>query len=343
MRWSVATEDGIWVQPTVIGEQFVQTRSGSDAEMISDPVMDHAHECSGRPRIAVLIPAYNEGLTIGSVVLQARKHADMVLVVNDGSKDRTSEIARGAGAKVIDRWENGGKASALRAGFDELKRHDLDIVVMMDGDGQHDVGDISALIAPLLEDEADLVIGSRFLNPDNLIPLYRQVGQQVLNIMTNIGLSEKITDTQSGLRAFNRKTLLNMDFMSEGYAVEQDMLLHCSDKGLRIAEVPISVRYDVPNGHKQGSLSMGIRLFRSIISTLGYKRPLLVFGVPGSVLFSFGLIIGLLTFLDTFVMGAWALQGLATVFMITTGAALMIYAILLNSLSSMARVKDSMM
>lgn len=325
----------------MVADGFIECgKSDLNLDGISNSVADNIFTHTGKPSIAVIIPAYNEELTIGSVVLQARRHANVVFVVNDGSKDRTSEIARAAGAEVIDCLKNGGKASALRIGFNELKKRDLDVVVMMDGDGQHDVRDINALIAPILENEADLAIGSRFMKEDNSIPLYRQVGQRILNRMTNISSSKKVTDTQSGFRAFNRKTLLNMNFQSKGYAVEQDMIIHCSDSGLRITEVPISVRYDVPNGHKQGSLRMGIALLNSVVSTIGYKRPLLLFGIPGFVFFSAGIIMGALTLVDVFLIGTWVLQSLIAGFMIIVGTTLVVSALSLNSLSLMMKAKD---
>jgi glycosyltransferase involved in cell wall biosynthesis len=337
----VAIDGGEWVQPIATDDFITHGKADPDFDGIADSVVDHIFTHTGKPYIVVLIPAYNEELTIGSVVLQARRHANVVLVVNDGSKDRTSEVARAAGAEVIDCLRNGGKASALRIGFNELKKRDHDVVVMMDGDGQHDVRDINALITPILENEADLTIGSRFMKKDNSIPLYRQVGQRILNRMTNIGSSKKVTDTQSGFRAFNRKTLLNMNFQSTGYAVEQDMIIHCSDSGLRITEVPISVRYDVPNGHKQGSLRMGMGLLNSIISTIGYKRPLLLFGVPGFVFFSAGLVMGVITLLDVFSIGTWVLQSLMAGFMIIVGTTLVVSALSLNSLSLMMKANKS--
>ena len=279
-----------------------------------------------------------EDLTIGSVVLQARKHACAVFVINDGSRDKTSEIARAAGAEVIDHIANKGKAAALRTGFNVLRKRNFDLIVMMGGDGQHLMDDIDALIAPLLDHKADLVIGSRFLKKDNSIPYYRQVGQRILNRMTNFSSSEKVTDTQSGFRAFNRKALDKMDFPSQGYAVEQDMIIHCSERGLRIVEVPISVRYDVPNGHKQGSLRMGLGLLNNIVSTVGYKRPLLLFGIPGAILCSAGFIFGLLTIFEKYLLGGWLMQGLIAGFMIIVGTTLAVSALSLNSLSMLMRM-----
>lgn len=337
----MATESGDWVQPIINDEQLVRSRGGPDAEIISDSVVDHILEHSRKPGIAVLIPAYNEGLTIGSVVLQARKHADLVLVINDGSRDKTSEVAQAAGAEVIDHMENGGKAAALKTGFDELLKKDCEIIVMMDGDGQHSVDDIDDLIAPILNDQADLVIGSRFLKKDNSIPLYRQVGQRILNRITNASSSVKVTDTQSGFRALNRRALQSMDFHSQGYAVEQDMIVHCSDQGLRIKEVPISVRYDVPNGHKQGSMKMGLNLLKQVVATIGYKRPLLLFGIPGTILCLIGVIIGIFTLFEVYFIGSWLMQSLLAGFMVMVGSNLAISALTLNSLSTLVRMSRS--
>lgn len=337
----MAIEGGEIVEfPLEKGKEY-SNRSESDVDAISDALASHILSPCEKPEIAILIPAYNEELTIGSVVLQARKHARTVIVVNDGSKDKTSEIARAAGAEVIEHIKNEGKAAALRTGFNELKKRDYETFVMMDGDGQHLMADIDVMIAPLLEKKADLVIGSRFLKKDNSIPYYRQVGQRVLNRMTNVGTSEKVTDTQSGFRAFNRKALDHMDFPSQGYAVEQDMILHCSEKGLRIIEVPISVRYDVPNGHKQNSFRMGVGLLNNIVTTIGYRRPLILFGIPGVVLTIAGLIIGLLTIFEQYFIGSWMLQGLLAGFMVIVGCTLAVSALSLNSLSQLMRMNKS--
>ena len=164
----MAIDSGELVQPVVDDDFIAYGKPDQDFDDISNSVADHIFTHTGKPNIAVIIPAYNEELTIGSVVLQARRHANVVLVVNDGSKDRTSEVARAAGAEVIDCLKNGGKASALRIGFNELKKRDFDVVVLMGGDGQHDVRDINTLIVPILENEADLAIGSRFMKKGQL-------------------------------------------------------------------------------------------------------------------------------------------------------------------------------
>ena len=207
--------------------------NGSDAEedipeleYASGSILERIQKQPDGPRVVVLVPAFNEELTIGSVVLKARLYAKHVMVIDDGSRDKTAEIARAAGAEVIEHVVNRGKASALQTGFNVLKNKDFDIIVMVDGDGQHDMADIGAVIKPIVEKQADVVIGSRFLKGGNSIPLKRRIGQGILNRITNAGSSIKVTDTQSGFRAINMKALGHMDFHSSGYAVEQNMIIH---------------------------------------------------------------------------------------------------------------------
>lgn len=247
-------------------------------------------------RVAVVVPAYNEELVIGTVVLRARQHADLVIVVDDGSKDRTAEIADLAGAEVIRMPQNGGKASALMAGLEHARGLGFDAVVMMDADGQHDPAEIPAVVAPVLAGKADLVIGSRFLGTKAKVPAYRRLGQEVLTLATTVGSACPTTDSQSGFRALSRKALANLDFASEGYAVESDMIAHFASRGLSITEVPISVRYDVPNQHKMNPLSHGFGVLGKIITLIGYKRPLPFFGIPGAFFTLFGILADLYTF-----------------------------------------------
>jgi len=234
----------------------------------------------GESGLAAVIPAYNEGLVIGSVVLQAKKHVDRVIVVDDGSTDRTAEIARLAGADVIRMPENRGKASALMAGFSRARALGYAAVVTLDGDGQHDPDEIPVVAAPVLAGEADLVIGSRFLEIKADIPKYRVAGQKVLNGFTNLSTDGgfSATDSQSGFRALSRRALENLTFSSDGYTIESDMIAHFAPLGLAMTEVPISVTYDVPHKHKKNPVSHGFGVLARIMGLIGYRRPLLSFG-----------------------------------------------------------------
>jgi len=234
--------------------------------------------------IVAVVPAYNEELVIGSVVLRARRCAETVIVIDDGSKDSTAEIARLAGADVVVMPQNSGKAAALMAGFERAQEYSADAVVMIDADGQHNPEEIMAVAAPVLAGEADLVIGSRFIGEKADIPIYRRFGQEVLTLCTNASSTCRTTDSQSGFRALSRRAMANLDFASEGYSVESDMIAHFASRGLVIEEVPISVRYDVPHKHKKNPVSHGFDVLTKILGLIGYKRPLLLFGLPGLVL-----------------------------------------------------------
>ncbi|WP_292365241.1 glycosyltransferase family 2 protein [Methanoculleus sp. UBA208] len=257
---------------------------------------------AGARSFAVAAPAYNEGLVIGSVVLLAKKHADRVIVVDDGSADRTAAIARLAGADVIEMPENGGKAKAMMAGFARARELGYEAVVMLDGDGQHDPEEIPIVAAPVLAGVADLVIGSRFLETRAEIPAYRRAGQMVLNGFTNLSVDGNFstTDSQSGFRALSRRALENLTFSSEGYNIESDMIAHFAPLNLRMTEVPISVTYDVPHKHKKNPLSHGFGVLAKIVELIGNRRPLLFFGIPGGLIVLFGLGLEIYTFSELY-------------------------------------------
>ena len=230
---------------------------------------------------AAIIPAYNEELTIGSIVAKTKRYIDKVIVVDDGSNDSTALIAEANGAIVIRSEENHGKAHALKKGFELAQGLGLS-VVMLDADGQHNPDDIPKLIEPIINNEADLVIGSRFIEKDNdNIPSYRQFGQKVLNRFTNISANSHVTDSQSGYRAINKSVLDDIKFESKGYNVESDMICHFSTNGFKIKEIPIFARYDTPNNHKISPVSHGLGVLYNIIVAIGYHRPLLFFGTMG--------------------------------------------------------------
>lgn len=289
------------------------------------------------PRVVAVVPAYNEEIAIGSVVLGALAYVDKVIVVDDCSHDRTSAIAEAAGAQVIKMPQNGGKAKALLTGLKEAERLGCQIAVMLDGDGQHRTDNIEAVMRPVAEGKADLVIGSRYLGEQTGIPRYRVFGQKVINSLSNFSTQVDITDSQSGMRALSRKALRNLTFSSDGYNVESDMITHFTDVGLVIMEVPISVRYDVPNGHKQGATSMGMRLLGNVVSMIGYKRPLLLFGVPGAAAGLAGVTIGVLTFFDIYLFGSFVAQAFVGAVLFMVGSFFVISGLTLNSLVLMMK------
>lgn len=246
-------------------------------------------------RILVAIPCYNEELTIGSVVLKTKKYNEDILIVDDGSTDDTADIARRAGALVISHPENRGKGASIFSAVQYAKKMDYDVLVLLDGDGQHNPEEIPGLLYPILKDNKDFVIGSRFHpngNGKNGIPFYRRLGQISLDIATNSASNCKSTDSQSGFRALSREALSRFTILSEEYNIESDMITNLAEQGLSITEVPISVRYDTPNGHKKSPFYHGFDILSHIVGVISYKRPLLAFGVPGLALTLSGLFLG---------------------------------------------------
>lgn len=246
-------------------------------------------------QITAIIPAYNEELAIGSVVIGTLKYVDQVMVIDDGSTDHTAEIAESAGAEVIKLPENMGKGSAIKTGFLAVK--DAEIIVTIDGDGQHSPQEIPKLIKPITDGKADMVNGSRYLGrKKNGTPSYRRFGQTVLDKATNFNTGLNITDSQSGFRAFAAYTLPVFHFKQKGFSIESEMLMDAAASGTRIMEVEIGVKYDQENMHKKNPVSHGLGVLVKLLQDMEFKRPLYYFTFPGLVLIGIGLTLGLIFF-----------------------------------------------
>ena len=244
-------------------------------------------------RLLVAVPAYNEARFIGSVVLQARLDGYDVLVVDDGSADRTADLASAAGATVQIHAGNHGKAEALNTIFRYAKGQGVDHLVVMDGDGQHDAREIELLLRPILRGEADIVVGSRFLASSNgEVPAVRRAGQAVLTALTNLLSGVAVTDSQSGFRAFSRRAIETLDFAAGGFSVEAEMQFKARERALRIAEAPITAIYH--ERPKRNVFSHGRQVLNGVLRLIGRHRPLLFFGLPGLALLLFGVGMGLL-------------------------------------------------
>lgn len=289
--------------------------------------------------ILVLIPAYNEGLVIGSLILNVQQYADKVIVVNDGSSDNTEEIAKLADVECLSLEQNSGKAHAMMLGFERARELNYTVTVMIDGDGQHNPADIPKLVEPVLNGEADLVVGSRFLESAGVeeIPAYRKVGQKILNQATNVSSGFKCSDSQSGYRALSQKALMNMNFVSSGYGIESDMLSHFAELGLTITEVPISVTYEVPHKHKMNPIKHGLSVLSGLIQLITVKRPIICFGIPGSILTVIGAVLGF-NALSIASKSAWSpTLTLTSLMLILMGMLLVSVALILYSVAILVR------
>ncbi|RAP48768.1 MAG: glycosyl hydrolase [Methanosphaera sp. rholeuAM6] len=239
--------------------------------------------------VAVLLPAYNEEVAIASMILLSSQYATEVIVIDDGSTDRTKQISELAGATVLSHKTNKGKGVALKTGFDYAK--DFDIIVTIDADGQHNPSEIPLLIEPIANDEADLVNGSRYINGhETSTPKYRRIGQTVLDTATNIAAGVIITDSQSGFRAFSSKCFKYFNFNPEGFGIESDMLIEAANNNLRILEVEITVRYDV-NTTTANPVIQGVSVLLRILELMRFNRPIYFYGLSGMVILFFGILI----------------------------------------------------
>jgi glycosyltransferase involved in cell wall biosynthesis len=245
---------------------------------------------SARSRVLVAIPAHNEDRYIGSLVLKLRAAGLDVLVVDDGSDDRTPEIAEAAGASVLRHASNLGKTAAMRSAFERAAELRVDALVVIDGDGQHDPGDVEQLLAPILDGRADMVVGSRFAGVASEVPTWRVAGQHILSLATNVGSGLRLADTQSGFRAFSRRAIGEIRLRGTGFSVESEMQFEAKRCGWHITEVPIRVDYDVPL--KRNPVWQGIHTLEGIVGLISKHRPLLFFGVPGLVILLAGLSLG---------------------------------------------------
>ncbi len=244
------------------------------------------------PRVVVVVPAFNEERFIASVVLTARRYSAQVIVVDDGSSDRTAHLAEGAGAIVVRQLMNGGKAAALNAGFRAAAAFGPDVVVCLDADAQHEPAEIPALIRPILAGESDVVIGSRFIGVKSDIPAWRKVGQHTLTMVTNTLSGVTVTDSQSGFRAFSWTAVQALRFHTTGLSVESEMQFLFGESGMRVSEVPITVKY--LDGNKRNPVVHAMQVLDSMLSLVARRRPLLFLGLPGACMSCVGLLVSVL-------------------------------------------------
>jgi len=246
-----------------------------------------------QPKILVAMPAYNEERYIGSVVLKAKQYADEVIVLDDGSTDDTSEIARLAGATIIRHEENKGYGAAIQSLLAEAKKKNPDILVLLDADSQHNPDEIPSLIKPIISEGSDLVVGSR-KQQKGKIPGYRRIGLRVISYFSGILSGEKVFDSESGFRAFSPKAVAELKLKQRGFAVVAEMIADAAEKGLKITEVPISIIY-TKDGSTLNPIRHGFGVLTWILAMISERRPLFFFGLGGGILIAFGLIAGVRT------------------------------------------------
>ena len=240
-------------------------------------------------KVTIGIPAFNEEKNIAKMIVKLKKIYEEIIVCNDGSTDLTGEIAENLGAIVINHKQNLGYGAGIKSILKKSKEIDTDILVTFDADGQHKVEDVKKVIEPIKNGDADLVIGSRFLSKTKeKIPEYRKIGINIITKVTNAGLKKKITDSQSGFRAYSKDLISKLDISDMGMGISTEILIKTNSLGFRIAEIPITILYEGKTS-TQNPISHGTSVLFSTIKYTSIEHPLKFYGIPSLIFFVIGL------------------------------------------------------
>ena len=299
-------ESGLGVREAIAADErpepIVEFAIGSDCSVPASerPNSDHddaqasadsAASITGSSTISVAIPAYNEAEAIVEVVVETREYAEEVVVIDDGSADDTAARAYDAGATMAEHDHNEGYGAALRTAFETADRRGVDHLVMLNGDGQHDPADIPRLVTCQAETDAEIVIGSRFVDGyESAIPAFRRFGIQVINALTNLSIgvrggNARVSDTQSGFRAYDARAIESLAddrTVGKGMGASIDVLHHAHRRGYDIEEIGTVVAYDVENGSTHHSVRHGFGLLTNLLGTIGRDHPIESSGVDRS-------------------------------------------------------------
>ena len=285
------------------------------------------------------IPAYNEGKNIASILLRLKNISEHIIVCDDGSSDLTSEIAEKLGAIVVTHTKNLGYGAAIKTIFLKAQEINADALVTFDADGQHKIEDIDKILVPIKNNKADIVIGSRFLNDEQKISKYRKIGIKTITELTNITSGTKITDSQSGFRGYNRKTLENIKLTESGMGISTEILIKAKKSNFKIIEVPIIVSYEGETS-THNSIIHGSSVIISTLKYVAMERPLTFYGIPGLVFLIIGVSFGLWA-IQIFTNEGVLITNITLISMggVILGMVMMITATILYSIISIAREK----
>ena len=292
-------------------------------------------------KITVGIPAYNEEKNIAGIIQKLSEISDTIIVCNDGSTDNTGKIAEKMGAIVITHERNLGYGGSIRSLFFKARELGSDMLVTLDSDGQHRISDVLPVIDPIIKNQADLVIGSRFLTENQAnMPKYRKIGIKLITSLANSSLEEAVSDSQSGFRAYSKNVLSEITPSENGMGVSNEILMKASKKGFKITEVPIIVSYEGDTS-TQNPISHGASVTFSTLKFISIDHPLKFYGIPGLVFLTIGLIFTIIT-IQGFTETRQILLGTAVIGVgtIIFGTVLLMTSILLYSVVNLIREKN---
>jgi glycosyltransferase involved in cell wall biosynthesis len=251
-----------------------------------------------RLRIAVVVPCYNEEITVGKVVRDFRKALPdaEIYVFDNCSRDRTAEVARAAGAAVIHSPLQG-KGHVVRHAFRVI---DADCLVMVDGDDTYPAEDCPRLIEPVVKDGFDMVVGTRLqVHDGGAFRRFHLFGNHMLSKLVSLLFGQKITDMLSGYRVFSRNFVERVPLHSKGFEIETDLTLQTVSKGFSVREIPVSYRARPKGSHsKLSTFSDGALILRFIFRLIKDEKPLPFFTLLAFFCFGFGLVSGWAPIMD---------------------------------------------
>jgi len=303
-------------------------------------------------RLVVTIPAYNEERTLGKVIREIPRKIDQiddvkVVVVDDGSIDNTRKVAFEAGAdKVISFKQNRGLAQAFKIGLNVALQMNSDVIVNIDADGQYDGAEIIKLITPILNSEADIVLGSRFKGWIEYMPLQKKLGNSLATKVTNLLSGLKISDSQTGFRAFSKEAALRINVMSN-YTYVQETIMQAVYKRLKIVEVPVHFRRRkgksrlIPN-----IFSYSKRAGLTILKTYRDYKPLRTFLLIGGFIILIGLAFGLrvlIHYLNTGMVTPHIPSAILTAVLLIVGFQVVILALIADMIGSSRKVQEEIL
>ena len=290
-------------------------------------------------KVLVGLPAYNEAKNIASIILSIQNKGYDVFVCDDFSNDLTYEISKKLGAMTFRHSSNKGYGGAIQTIFSKAKELDVDILITIDADGQHNPSEIPKIIEPIKNDSADLVIGSRFLDNKTKMPKYRKVGIKALTKLANTVNDLDVTDSQSGFRAYGKNAIKEINPTEDSMGVSSEILIKAAEKKLRISEISITVSYEGdtsthnPAGH-------GLSVVSTTVKLISIKHPLAFYGIPGIFFVGLGTFFAILT-LSSFSETRTIItnQALLSVGSFIIGVVFLVTSIILFSIISVIREK----
>jgi glycosyltransferase involved in cell wall biosynthesis len=240
-----------------------------------------------KPVVIAVIPAFNESQSIAEIIGEVRKYVTSIVVVDDGSYDKTADIAMSMNVNLVRHGRNMGKGIALKSGIKESLKYNPDIIITLDADAQHDPKDIPKIVRPIQNGDADIVIGSRYGgNSLSEIPVIRGLALSIIEHVNRSLIRTSVKDTQSGYRAYSKSAFgIISKYISTGYGADTELLATAELQGFRIAEVPVTIRYQgLQNTSKKNPVLHGATILSTIFRIAVERRPLLFFGLPGVIL-----------------------------------------------------------